>query len=98
MGQPEQGPCEFFASAEDFTALSQKAVDVASSVKEGLDLASCLMLSYLISLPVMLAMFAPRALWYVTCCTATMVRRRMDNNNAKNNVDGAQNAGGRSNN
>merc|ERR1712060_607860 len=61
--QPKEGPCQFFASADDYTALSQKAEDVASSVKEGLDLATCAMLSGFIGLPMMLAMLAPRILW-----------------------------------
>merc|ERR1719189_422783 len=95
--QPEEGPCEFFASAQDYTALSQKAEDVARSVKKGLDLASCLMVSGLIGLPIILSMLAPRILWYLTLCTATVVTRRMDNNNVTNNADGAENANGRSN-
>merc|ERR1712113_890612 len=92
--QPKEGPCQFFASAEDYAALSQKAEDVASSVKEGLDLATCAMLSGLIGLPVMLSMLAPRILWYATCCTATVIRRRMDNKNMTNNSNKMTNNAG----
>merc|ERR1711920_930649 len=99
--QPKHGDCQFFASAEDYTGLSQKAADVASSVKEGLDLATCAMVSGLIGLPMVLAMLAPRILWYATCCSATVIRRCMDNNstnNVTNNAGSAKNNFGFSNN
>lgn len=94
--QPEEGkPCRFFASAQDYSKLQHKAETVATSVKEGLSLATCLVVSGLLALPTMLAMLAPRILWYFGFCTLTMIKRRIDDNNMTNNdANDANNMGG----
>jgi len=72
--------CQFFASAEDYAALSSKANEVASEVVRGVDLAMCAMVSALIGVPTALGMSLPYILWYVSFTGLTMWKRRHESN------------------
>merc|ERR1712012_1395415 len=76
--------CDFFASAQDYSALKSKAHDVADQVTKGLDLAMFAMVSTLIGIPTALALCLPYILWYASCTGLTLYRRHHESNNMRN--------------
>lgn len=69
--------CDFFAHANNYTALVAKVDGVVEQVMEGVDLAMCAMQSALIGMTTALLFCLPLVLWYMTFTTKTMVVRRM---------------------
>jgi len=83
----QQSTCDFFASASDYAALSAKADEVTSAITSSVDLATCAMVTALIGLPVGLLMCLPYILWYLSCTSITMYRRRHHESNGYNNLN-----------
>jgi hypothetical protein len=67
--------CDFFASAADFDALLERTHEIAQDVTRGSDVALCAERSAIIELPFLIAMVVPYVLWYLSCCTVTIVQR-----------------------
>jgi hypothetical protein len=75
--------CDFFASAADFDALKDKTTEIAQDVTRGSDIALCAERSAIIELPFLVAMVVPYLLWYLSCCTVTIIQRHRVNNGYK---------------
>lgn len=76
--------CNFFASAQDYAALSAEADDVAEQITAGVDLAMCAMVSALIGIPTALALCLPYILFYASCTGITLWKRHNEGNNYRN--------------
>merc|ERR1712039_410656 len=74
-----EAECNFFVSATDFGALAERTREIAEDVTHHADLALCAEESALIEGPVLLCLVLPYVLWYLSCCTVTIAKRRMNN-------------------
>jgi len=79
-----KGGCDFFASATDFNALIEKTHEIAEDVTRGSDMVLCAERSAIIETPFLLSLMLPAVLWYVSCCTVTIAKRRITSYNKLN--------------
>merc|ERR1712039_795796 len=79
-----KGGCDFFASATDFNALVEKTHEIAEDVTRGADMVLCAERSAIIETPFLISLMLPAVLWYVSCCTVTIAKRRIINYNKLN--------------
>lgn len=82
-GKSKSG-CDFFASATDFNALIDKTHEIAEDVTRGSDMVLCAERSAVIETPFLISLMAPALLWYVSCCTVTIAKRRITSYNKLN--------------
>jgi hypothetical protein len=69
--------CDFFASATDFKGLEERTREIAEDVARHSDIALCAERSALIEGPVLMCLVFPFVLWYLSCCTMTIAKRRL---------------------
>mmetsp|Transcript_16267 Transcript_16267/g.38181 ORF Transcript_16267/g.38181 Transcript_16267/m.38181 type:complete len:592 (+) Transcript_16267:62-1837(+) len=79
-GHGDEG-CDFFARATDFDGLALRTREIAEVVARGSDIALCAERSALIEGPFLLALVVPYILWYLSCCTFTIAKRRLNSYN-----------------
>jgi len=75
--------CNFFASAADFDALLERTNEIAKDVTQTSDVALCAERSAIIELPFLVCMVLPYVLWYLSCCTVTIVQRHAESRGYK---------------
>lgn len=71
--------CDFFVSAADFDGLAERARFIAEDVARHSDFALCAKRSALIGGPLLVGLVLPYVLWYLSCCTVTVAKRRLNN-------------------
>jgi len=71
--------CDFFASANDFEVLADRTREIAEDVARHSDFALCAERSALIEGPFLISLVLPYILWYLSCCTVTIAKRRLNN-------------------
>jgi hypothetical protein len=71
--------CDFFASATDFDVLAERTREIAEDVARHSDIALCAERSALIEGPFLISLVLPFVLWYLSCCTMTIAKRRLNN-------------------
>jgi hypothetical protein len=71
--------CDFFASANDFGALAERTHEIAEDVAYHSDLALCAERSALIEGPLLMCLILPCVLWYLSFCSVTIAKRRLNN-------------------
>merc|ERR1712050_525075 len=77
--------CDFFASANDFKLLASRTREIAEDVTYHSDLALCAERSALIEGPFLVCLVLPYVLWYLSCCTVTIAKRRLNEYKAVRN-------------
>merc|ERR1712087_270674 len=73
-----KGGCDFFASATDFNALIERTHEIAEEVTRGSDMVLCAERSAIIEGPFLIGLVMPAVLWYLSCCTVTLAKRRIN--------------------
>lgn len=76
--------CDFFASATDFRGLEDRTREIAEDVARHSDIALCAERSALIEGPILMCLVVPFVLWYLSCCTMTIAKRRLNKYRAVN--------------
>merc|ERR1712194_918554 len=85
-GKSKHG-CDFFASAMDFNGLVEKTHEIAEDVTRGSDMVLCAERSAIIEGPFLVCLIFPAVIWYLSCCTVTIAKRRI---NSYNKLDSNQ--------